>query len=1049
MKARAQFVAFCFFLFLPFLINAADTLRAHPEVHLDVVASPYEPFVFEQNNKLVGFDIDIMDLVCRLNNWTYSVDLVSFREMLRKISIDSADIAIGSVYITDERRERFSYSRPYLNTGLVVISRTSEPVHTIEELSGKRVGVKTEAAGEEYATSLLRRHPGLFDIQSFEATDSSFAALQRQTVDAVFNDFINSQFIIADHYQGEFTIGRKWQGPNLLTKAQLGYPVSDAFHPRLQTLNHTLEMLEENGMLHQIREKWLIHTLHRNWSAYIPIIVTVVIVILAGLVLFLWYFRRRVTLRNRRYFQEILTASSDIIAVINSRGEIEYINESVETILGIAPDDLISENIFDYSEDSDTEQLAEFYNEAKSRQGSPVSMTLTFLDTENTPHEFAVKGRLIQDGSGADKVIVNARDITEMQEAERALRHNVTKYRALIESANDPIFIVKADTGIIVDANNEAAKLIGRSLPEIIGTNQTALHPPEQKEKYTKVFRTHVTAGSDLVSNVYVRDANGEDIPVEISSSTVEIEDEVYVQEIFRDLRPHKRAQEEIRLFQNAVESVKECISITDMEDQILFVNQAFENTYGYSRNEIIGKNISVIRCDTPEDREDERKEILTETIRGGWSGEIINQRSDGSTFPVRLSTSVIRDEDGKKIALIGVAQDITDEKQMEEELFRAEKLESLGTLAGGIAHDFNNILTSVIGNLSLAKSYLENPEKLKSLLITAEQSAVRATTLTKQMLTFSKGGQPVAEDISIRTLLQKAVDLSLSGSNVKYNIDLKTDNVLLHVDSGQMRQAIGNILLNAVQAMPEGGTVDITAEAVEFNSPSNSIGLAQGEHLRITIADTGPGITAENMDKIFDPFFTTKPRGSGLGLATSYSIVKRHGGIITADSVVDEGTTFYVYLPLTSTARTGEKGRTSGGDNSLKLKTGKILIMDDEQSVREVCGDMLEYLGYQVEYAENGEDALYKYKRAAESGEPMDVVIMDLTIPGGMGGIETVEKLLSYDDNARAIVSSGYSTNPVMSDYQEYGFVGVVNKPYQLADLKQEIQRVLKGEKV
>jgi len=384
---------------------------------------------------------------------------------------------------------------------------------------------------------------------------------------------------------------------------------------------------------------------------------------------------------------------------------------------------------------------------------------------------------------------------------------------------------------------------------------------------------------------------------------------------------------------------------------------------------------------------------------------------------------------------------DITDRKKVELELLKNEKLESIGILAGGIAHDFNNILTAVIGNISLARMYAAGQEKIKDRLDEAEKASMRARELTQRLLTFSKGGLPIKKIYAIDELIEESVKFVLAGSKTKCNFQ-KVENLwLIEVDAGQINQVFNNIIINADQAMPEGGVIDIKVENYTAGI-KNALSLAPGNYLKITIADQGIGISAEHLTKIFDPYFTTKKRGSGLGLTTTFSIIKNHGGKVDVTSKPGQGTTFMIFLPaLSSMIAPSEpiaiiKEQVTGD--------GRILIMDDEPIVLEVVSEMVQSLGYETDCVNDGATALEQYKTALKSNKPYALVIMDLTIPGGMGGKEAIGKLLEIDPNAKAIVSSGYSNDPIMSAYEDYGFKGVVAKPIDLNVLGKVLKKVI-----
>lgn len=383
---------------------------------------------------------------------------------------------------------------------------------------------------------------------------------------------------------------------------------------------------------------------------------------------------------------------------------------------------------------------------------------------------------------------------------------------------------------------------------------------------------------------------------------------------------------------------------------------------------------------------------------------------------------------------------DISDRKKVEMELLKNEKLESIGILAGGIAHDFNNILTAILGNITLAGMFAAGQEKIKGRLSEAEKATIRARELTQRLLTFSKGGMPVKKICGVNSLVEESVKLALSGSNAKSNVQTASDLHCTEIDEGQISQVLNNIIINADQAMPEGGFIDIITANCNLAEP-NEQSLPAGNYVKISISDHGIGIPPDYLTKIFDPYFTTKKRGSGLGLTTSYSIIKNHGGKIEVSSTIGEGTTFTIYLPAAEITTSGieipEIGEQPTGE-------GRILVMDDDQIVQEVVSEMLESFGYEADCVSDGAAALTQYQTALKSAKPYVLVIMDLTIPGGMGGREAIKKLLEIDAGAKVIVSSGYSNDPIMAAYRDYGFRGVAAKPYDLNELGKVLKNVI-----
>lgn len=414
---------------------------------------------------------------------------------------------------------------------------------------------------------------------------------------------------------------------------------------------------------------------------------------------------------------------------------------------------------------------------------------------------------------------------------------------------------------------------------------------------------------------------------------------------------------------------------------------------------------------------------------------------SDNERF---FENTLIGDVGNKRIAgLWWLKADVSQKKKAAEEIVRSKKIESLGILAGGIAHDFNNLLTGILGNISLAQTYLTPDHKAYDRLEAAARASKRSQELTHQLLTFSKGGLPVKQRACIAELIGDSTEFILRGSNVRSEVTIPGDLWNVHIDSGQVNQVFCNLLINAVQAMPGGGTVFVVAENCLIESHS-MIPLTPGKYVRMLIRDQGVGIPPENLQKIFDPYFTTKAAGSGLGLATAYSIIKNHDGLITVGSEVGVGTVFSIYLQAVPAAAAAVSAPRNGAP--IRNCPGRILVMDDEQVIRDLAAELLSSMGYDVGLAEDGIEAVDVYRKACLSGQPYDAVILDLTIRGGMGGQETLEQLRRIDPQIRAIVSSGYSNDPVMAEFGKYGFVGVLRKPYAAEEVGKQLKSVLAG---
>ncbi len=414
----------------------------------------------------------------------------------------------------------------------------------------------------------------------------------------------------------------------------------------------------------------------------------------------------------------------------------------------------------------------------------------------------------------------------------------------------------------------------------------------------------------------------------------------------------------------------------------------------------------------------------------------------DGGERHIAHSTAPLYDVDGQVMGMVIAFRDMTEKRRVEEERLKTSKLESIALLSGGIAHDYNNLLTAIMGNLSLAQmSVAENPAELPSLLNEVENAALRAKGLTHQLLTFSKGGAPVKQTASLVEIIKDSAEFVLRGSNSRVAFEFAPDTAPAEVDLGQISQVVQNLVINADQAMPAGGHITVRTLNVTLSAENKSLPLRPGRYVKISITDDGPGMSPEIQKKIFEPYFTTKEKGSGLGLTTSFAILRKHDGFLGLESQLGKGTTFHLYLP----AAEAEEGPALGKAQPLILRgNGKILVMDDEESIRHLVKRMLESVGYKVVAARDGDEALKTYEEHVTKGAPFDAVLLDLTVPGGMGGRECAKQLLARWADAKLVVSSGYVNDPVMERYRKFGFVGMVTKPYTLGELTYALKRIL-----
>jgi two-component system cell cycle sensor histidine kinase/response regulator CckA len=496
-----------------------------------------------------------------------------------------------------------------------------------------------------------------------------------------------------------------------------------------------------------------------------------------------------------------------------------------------------------------------------------------------------------------------------------------------------------------------------------------------------------------------------------------------------------RASEEQYRLL---IENVNDGIVISQRE-KFIFFNQRFAEMLGYEPRELLMKDYREVY--TPQSVEilQKRAERRSRGEEVPAHYETVFRRKDGSELPVEANVTII-DYQGE-MATFAVIRDISERKQMEEEIMKAQKLSSVGVLAGGMAHEFNNILTAIVGNLSLAKADTDPRDTLFKVLTDAENALERANRLTQQLLTFAPGGAPVKKLTSLAELLRESAILTTQDTPAHCEFSIPDDLWDAEIDRGQMEQVMSNIIVNAVQALPHGGTIQVRAENVMIED--NEIpALAAGRYAKISVEDQGVGITPEDLPRVFDPYFTTKQGAAGLGLATSYSIVKRHNGHISIESFSGIGTTVTFYIP----ASEKKISKVLGVLEEPPVGRKKILVMDDEEMVRKVARRMLERMGYEVALANDGLEAVELYAGALKSGQPFDAVIIDLVVQSGMGGREALQKLLQIDPGVRGIVSSGYSADPIMAAYRQHGFCGVITKPYRILDLQEVLHKVITG---
>ena len=761
--------------------------------------------------------------------------------------------------------------------------------------------------------------------------------------------------------------------------------------------------------------------------------------------------------------ENLLDSSADSIGVVDARGRFTRWNWASEEIFGYSAADLQEKHFSELYEDPAELEIMltrlrrdgfvrKYAINMKKKDGSIAPFNLSINLLYDRQHNLTGSLCIARDRSDTRKALaelqmLNERlenEIIDRKRMEDALRETRETQRALLNAIPESIFLLGTG-GVIVAANETSAKRLGKGLDELIGSKMSELLPAEVVKR-RKVYTDEAIRTGRAV---YFEDMRDGRFFYSLFSPIINAKGKVSKLGVFSlDITERKRVELALReseeKYRRLLETTNTGYVTVDNEGKVLDANPEYVRLTGHNElKEILGR--SVIAWTAEQDR-GKSAAAIAQGLKTGIVKhlELDYTAGDGRSIPVEINATAIRTSEG--IKFIALVRDISDRKRDEDErvkleaqLVQAQKMEAIGTLAGGIAHDFNNILTAILGNIGLGILDPNMGDQGRQRLAAAEKACQQAQSLARQLLTFAKGGAPLKELVSLENLVAEAASLACRGSQVRCEYALAQDLMAIEGDPGQINQVFQNLIINAIQAMPQGGTIEITGENIKVGKHGR-LPLETGHYVKVSIKDKGIGIPEKYLRKIFDPYFTTKQQGSGLGLATAYSIVNNHHGHISVESKLEEGSTFHVYLPASDQKIMQQPQEIT----ELLSGTGKILVMDDEAMVREVLGMMLLTLGYEAKFAKDGVEAIEMFSQAQGSAEPFAAVILDLTVPGGMGGKEALERLLKIDPQVKAMVSSGYFDDPIMADFQKHGFVGVIAKPYKVAELGKVLNKVL-----
>lgn len=645
-------------------------------------------------------------------------------------------------------------------------------------------------------------------------------------------------------------------------------------------------------------------------------------------------------------------------------------------------------------------------------------------------------------------------DVTDLRRTQARLRQSEDRWQLAVQGINAGIWEIDFGAGRFF-VSERSREMLGYAPGDLGDTREEwdGLTHPEDRAAAVRAMEQHLARRTQnyrvehrllcrdgryrwiLARGLAQFDANGE--PVRFVGTHSDIH--------ARKVAEEELASERERL-RVTLRAMIEGVVTTNREGVVNYMNEAAEQLTGWLEGAAIGRMLAEV-CPLQHERTREpitppHERALADALVVELPPSTVVVHRQGVRRVVEGRCAPIRDIASQPAGVVLVLRDVTERAKLEAEMIRATKLESVGVLAGGIAHDFNNLLTVIMGNVTLAMLDSNTQASGGQWLGEAEKGLLRARDLTQQLLTFAKGGDPIRSAVQLAEVVRETAQFSLHGSKVRCDYEIEPDLWSAEVDKGQIGQVVQNLVINAVQAMPKGGLMWINLS--NDGAPPLRTGLT-GPAVRLSVADAGAGIRPEHVSRIFDPYFTTKQEGSGLGLATVYAVVRKHGGYIEVESEVGRGTRFRIWLPATRGAARapGATANPFGGGQM----NGRVLLMDDEEAIRVMASQLLKRIGFEVEATADGEAAVEAYRAALAEGRRFDLVIMDLTVPGGMGGLEATRRLLEVDPKLRAIVSSGYSSDPVMSDFRAHGFSGMIPKPYRVTDFAKVIRQVLEAE--
>jgi PAS domain S-box-containing protein len=1022
------------------------------------------PYCFtDEHGQLTGFSVDLTDALARKMNVSIKRVARSPDEVNRRFQAGEFDF-LQMLRESSERAAWVDFSIPYVYADQAVFLRRTGPrITQLSELSQKRLAINRTNSTAVTFVQTMRPMP---EILPAADAPEALQMLEDGRADAAFL----GRKIALSYIQ---KLGLKniilYTGPLPRVEQRLGYAVHKGDQELLGKINESLAMLYHTGEFAQIHDKWFGRLepkrLTREESlALIAGALGVVALVATGFALRQRRLARRIAEQetalknNERIFRDLFNNAQ--VGMLRSRldgSAMLNVNDKLLALFGWSRAEVLGNNaLIHWADPAQRDELirqlkadqrvVDFECHLRTKQGD---LRVCLASLSLYPAEGIIEGSLI--------------DITERQQATDLVRQQANFVRSIFDS-NPAHLAVLDERGTIVDVNAGWRRFgLENDAPAAsqcwLGTSYFQESPGAPIDEFAR--RAYI--GIREVQQG-VRTEFGMAYPCHSPSEQRFFMMRVvplagrpgFVVVSHTDETARRRAEQDLleseRRYRLVSENSSDVIWLFDLEQKrFSYVSPSVQKLRGFTADEVLGQRIEdALTAESSQLLKNDLALRLAAFSRGDESTrtqthEIEQLRKDGTLVPTEVATTLITDNQGRVTHIQGVTRDITLRRQAEADRLILSKLESTGILAGGIAHDFNNLLTAILLGVDICRAGGRLDEPARASLDDVRRSVFAARKLTQQLITFAHGGAPLIESTDVAPLVRNSARIALSGSTVALRPVFADDLWAAEVDAAQIGQVVRNLVLNAREAMPAGGTIEILTENIPAGRTAG-LALPPRDYLRISITDHGTGIPEDVRSKIFDPYFSTKQRGTqkgmGLGLTICHSIIRQHHGLLTFQTVLNQGTTFEVYLPATRPlAATAEAPPATATAAPPRVK---ILLMDDDDLIRKISGILLERMNYEVAVAANGRAAVDLYAEAHAAGRPFHVVLLDLTVPAGMGGLEAMTHLRALDPGVKAVVMSGYTHDESLQNYADHGFLDALQKPFELDALQTVLTRTL-----